>query len=447
MKTINRRHFLKASAIAGAGLALAPKLSFAQGTQSNNKPVLLGGRKPSYNFSRWPIYDQTEEKALLEVLHSNKWGRLNGSITTKFEAEYAKIHGTAHSLAVSSGTSALYTMFGALNVGPGDEVILPVYTFVASYNVVVLNYALPILIDTDIETFQIDTKKMEQAITPQTKLLMPVHIGGSPADIDTILAIGRKHNLPVIEDACQAHLAEWKGKKVGSFGLGGAFSFQSSKNLNCAEGGAITSNSKEFIDRCYSFHNQGQGGTGTSYEMGSGVRGTNLRITEFQAGLLLAQMSRLEQQARKRSENAAYLTRIFNEIPGITPAKLYRGTTNSAYHLYMFRYDQSKFAGLSRDRFIEALSAEGIPCSRGYGQMNSSDYVRGLASNKHYLKIYGEKTMKEWLERNQCPQNDKLTKEQSLWFTQTMLLGERSDMDKIAEAVRRIQKFAKELKK
>lgn len=446
MKSINRRNFLKASAIVGAGLTLAPNLTFAQG-HSNNKPVLLGGRKPTYNFSGWPIYDQTEEKALLDVLHCKKWGRLNGSTTAKFEAAYAKIHGTTHSLAVSSGTSALYTMFGALDVGPGDEVILPVYTFVASYNVVVLNHALPILIDTDIETFQIDTKKMEKAITPQTRLLMPVHIGGSPADLDTILAIGEKYNLPVIEDACQAHLAEWKGKKVGSFGLGGAFSFQSSKNLNCAEGGAITSNSKEFIDQCYSFHNQGQGGTGTSYGTGSGVRGTNLRITEFQAGLLLAQMTRLEQQARIRSENAAYLTQLFNEIPGITPAKLYNGVTNSAYHLYMFRYDQSKFAGLSRDRFIEILSAEGIPCSKGYGQMNSSEYVQGLASNKHYLKIYGEKIMKEWLERNQCPQNDKLTKEQSLWFTQTMLLGSRSDMEKIADSVRCIQKYAKELKK
>ncbi len=112
----------------------------------------------------------------------------------------------------------------------------------------------------------------------------------------------------------------------------------------------------------------------------------------------------------------------------------------------MFRYDSAHFDGLSRDEFIKALSAEGVPCSRGYGQMNSSDYVKGLASNKHYLKIYGEKTMKEWLERNHCPQNDKLTKEQSVWFTQGMLLGERSDMDKIADAIRRIQKHATELK-
>ncbi|MGI6573887.1 MAG: aminotransferase class I/II-fold pyridoxal phosphate-dependent enzyme [Fermentimonas sp.] len=446
MKTINRRNFIKSSAIAGAGLTLAPGLALRCTGQNNAKPVLLGGRKPSYSFSKWPIYDQTEEKALLEVLHSSHWGRLSGTMTKKFEQEYAKINGTAHSLAVSSGTSALFTMFGALDVGPGDEVVLPVYTFVASYNVVGLNYALPILVDTNIETFQVDTKKMEQAITPRTKLLMPVHIGGAPADLDAVMEMGKKHNLPVIEDACQAHLAEWKGQKVGSFGLGGAFSFQASKNLNCAEGGAITSNDQEFIERCYIFHNQGQGGGGTSYGTGSGTRGSNLRLTEFQAALLLAQMTRLEEQMQIRSENGDYLTELFNEIPGITPAKEHEGTTRNAYHLYMFRFDSAHFDGLTRDEFIKALTAEGVPCSSGYGQMNSSEYVRGLAENKHYLKVYGEKTMKEWLERNHCPQNDKLTKEQAVWFTQPMLLGDRSDMDKIAEAVRRIQKHATELK-
>jgi len=447
MKTISRRNFLQTSAIAGAGLTLMPNLTFARNSSSNNKPVLLGGKKNTFGFSRWPVYDQTEEKALLDVLHSNKWGRLDGSVTAAFEEAYAKQIGVHHTLAVSSGTSALYTMLGILDVGPGDEVILPVYTFVASYNVVVLNYALPILIDTDPETFQIDADKIEPAITNQTKLIMPVHIGGSPADMDRILDIGRNHNLPIIEDACQAHLAEWKGKKVGSLGLGGAFSFQSTKNLNCAEGGAITSNDEGFIRKCYGFHNQGQGGTSTSYTTGEGTRGTNLRLTEFQANLLLAQMTRLAQQVKRRSENATYLTNLLNEIPGIIPAKLYKGTTNSAYHLYMFRYDKTKFQNLSRKRFIEALSAEGIPCSSGYGQMNSSAYVQGLAGNKHYLKIYGKKGMQEWLERIQCPQNDTLTGEESVWFTQTTLLGGRSDMEKIAEAVRRVQKYAKELKK
>lgn len=451
---MNRRHFLETTALTGVAAAMTPQalggtkritpVDFSEA----EKPALLGGAKAHPDkFPDWPLYDSTEEQALLDVLYSKKWGRLNGNTSATFEKEYSKMLGVKHTLGVSSGTSALYTMMGALETGPGDEVIIPVYTFVATYNVVVMNYALPVFVDTDPETFQIDANKIEKNITKETKILMPVHIGGSPFDVDKIMDIGRKHKLPVIEDACQAHLAEWKGKKVGTFGLGGAFSFQSTKNLNCAEGGAIISNDDDFIRTCYRFHNQGQGGVTTSFSTGEGVRATNMRITEFQSNLLLAQMTRWEAQSKRRSANAAYLTRLFNEIPGIMPAKLYEGTTNSAYHLYMFRYDKSQFDGLSRSRFIEALNAEGVPCSSGYGQMNRDNYVTGLAKNSHYLKIYGERTMKQWLERNHCPQNDKLTGEEAIWFSQTMLLGSTRDMDQIAEAVRKIQKNANALKK
>jgi len=158
-------------------------------------------------------------------------------------------------------------------------------------------------------------------------------------------------------------------------------------------------------------------------------------------------MTRVVEQSRQRWENAQYLTSLLKEIPGIYPAKLYPGTTQSAYHLYMFRYDKKHFAGLSREKFMQALQAEGVPNSQGYGQMNKSDYVTALASNKHYLKIYGEKTMKEWLERNHCPQNDLLTTEQSVWLYQTMLLGTKSDMEQIANAIRKIQKYAAEIAK
>ena len=372
------------------------------------------------------------------MLNSKKWGRLNGNVVSTFEKEYQKLLGVQHCLGVSSGTSALYTMLGTMDIGPGDEVIIPVYTFIATYNVVVLNYALPIMVDSDIESFQIDANKIDAAITDQTKIIMPVHIGGSPADLDKVLEVARKRNIPVIEDACQAHLAEWRGRKVGNYGLAGAYSFQSSKNLNSAEGGAIVTNNSKFAKDCYDFHNQGRGGSGT--------RGTNLRITEFQGSLLLSQMQRVIDQTNRRTENANYLTKLLNDIPGIKPAKLYEGTTRSAYHLYMFRYDQQQFAGLSRKKFLESLSAEGVPCSSGYGAMNGDSYVTGLAKNKHYLKLYGEKTMNEWLERNQCPQNDKLT-EQAVWFTQNMLLGSKSDMEQIAGAIRKIQKFSAQLSK
>jgi len=454
MKPINRRKFLGVAAAAGTGLALAP--ASALGGVKNitpivlsdsDKPALLGGPKAHQgSFPAWPVYDGTEEQALIDALKTGKWGRLDGKITASFEEEYAKMMGMKSSLAVANGTTALYTMLGAVGVGPGDEVIIPVYTFVATYNVTVLNYALPILVDTDIESFQIDPQKIEKAITPATKVLMPVHMGGIPANLDRIVSIAQKNNLTLIEDCCQAPGSEWRGKKVGSYGIGGAFSFQSTKNLNSGEGGAITSNSEEFIETCYCFHNQGQGRSRASFNPGEkGTRGTNGRITEFQGTILLAQMLRLQAQDRRRKQNIEYLNKLFNEIPGITPAKPYDGTTNVSYHLYMFRYDQSHFAGMSRERFVQALSAEGVEGLVGYGDLNRSPYVMGLVNNRHYLKLYGEKTMKEWVERNQCPQNDKLITE-ALWFIQPTFLGSTRDMDQIAEAVRKIQKNANQLK-
>jgi len=412
----------------------------------NDKPALLGGPKTfTKNITvEWPIYDATEEQGLIDVLNSKKWGRLHGDVTAQFQTEFAQMMGMKHALATTCGTTALYTMLGALDIGPGDEVIIPPYTFVATYNVVVLNYALPILVDTDIESFQIDAKKIEKAITKETKVLMPVHMGGIPADLDTIMAVAKKYKLTVIEDACQGPGSEWRGKKVGSYGIGGAFSFQSSKNLNSGEGGCITTNDDDFIKACYAFHHQGQTENAASYGTGIGTRGTNVRMTEWQARILLAQMTRQKEQDKQRYENAAYLSSLFKNVKGISPAKLYPGTTYVSHHLYMSRYDKSQFAGLSLERFLDALRAEGVPASRGYGRLDTDPYVAALAQNPHYLKIYGEKTMKQWLERIKCPQNVKLADE-AFWMNQRVLLGPKQNMDKIVEAVLKIQKNAKDL--
>ena len=442
---LDRRKFINVLSVAGAGLATGfPTISTAR--IEDQKPALLGGPQAHPTaFPGWPVFGGTEDDSLSEVLESKAWGRLDGKIVAEFEQEYAKTLGAAHCLGVSSGTSALSTILGAMDIGPGDEVIMPVYTFVATYNVVVLNYALPVFVDTDLESFQIDASKISAAMTPRTRALMPVHIGGSPADMDAIMAVANKAEVPVIEDACQAHLASWKGKPVGNYGLAGAFSFQSSKNLNSGEGGAVITNNEGFAQTCYRFHNQGQGGSTTSYMAGTGTRASNMRLTEFQGALLLAQMTRWEVQSKRRSENAAYLTALLKDIPGISPAKLYEGTTNSAFHLYMFRYEKNHFADMERTNFLKALVAEGVPCSSGYGTMNRDEYVTGLAENRHYLKIYGKKMMQEWLERNHCPQNDILAGEQGVWLTQTMLLGTKTDMEQIAEAIRKIQKHASEL--
>jgi dTDP-4-amino-4,6-dideoxygalactose transaminase len=325
-------------------------------------------------------------------------------------------------------------------------VIVPPYTFVATVNAVLLLRALPVFVDSDLETFQIDARKVEQAITGRTRVIMPVHLGGSAADLDTIMEVGRRRGVTVVEDACQAHLAEWRGRKVGTYGRTGCFSFQASKNLNSGEGGAILTDDEALIETCYRFHNNGRGRRNTGDDFSYRGAGANLRMTEFQAALLTAQMTRLEAQTRTRDANGAYLTRLLREIPGITPARMYDGCTRNAYHLYMFRYDPGRFAGLPRAAFLKALGAEGVPALSGYSPLNREPFLEDALSSPGFQTIYSKTRLDTWRAQNRCPENDRLCTE-AIWLVQTMLLGPRKDMDDIAEAVRRVQAHAAQLVK
>jgi perosamine synthetase len=407
---------------------------------ATGKPAILGGQPVrTAPFPSWPVIAENDERAWMQVLRNGKWNRLDGDCARQFEQTWAATLGAKHCLATANGTSALIISLNALGIGPGDEVILPPYTFVATVNAVLMQYAIPIFVDTDPETFQIDARKIEAAITERTRCILPVHLGGSPADLDAILAIGRKHNLPVLEDACQALLAEWRHRKVSTLGALGCFSFQASKNLNSGEGGAILTDDTDLYRVCQSFHNNGRGDAGSGF--GYVRNGANMRITEFQAALLTEQLKRVEEQSRTREQNAAYLTRQLAEIPGIHPARMYKGATRCAYHLYMLRYEKTQFADLPRSQFLKALRAEGVPGSGGYTPLNKEPFLKHTFDSRAYRAIYPDSQLANWVERNQCAANDKLC-EEAVWFTQTMLLGPREDMDQIAEAVRKIQRQA-----
>jgi perosamine synthetase len=443
--SINRRSFVAATAAAGLAVSMG-RSAFA--AVSTEKLAILGGRPVrSQSFPGWPVRDAREDKAVLDVVHSGAWCRTGAAKVAEFEAAYAKLTGVKRCLATNSGTSALFTSLSALEIGPGDEVIVPPYTFIATINVVLLNYALPIFVDSELETSLIDARKIEAAITDRTALLMPVHIGGSVADMDTIMAIAAKHKLPVVEDACQAHLAEWRGRKAGTLGATGCFSFQGSKNLNSGDGGAMITSDDALAEKCYAFHNNSRP-TSNVPQLSSfiGIRGGNLRMTEFQGAILTAQMTRLEEQARTRDANAKYLSSLLREIPGIMPARMHDGCTRNAYHLYMLRYDPKAFADLSRDKFLAALAAEGIPNAGGYGMLNREPYIKATVQSRGYRKIYSQAEIDRWVERSQCPVNDRLCQE-AVWFFQNMLLGTRRDMDQIAEAIRKIQANAGALAK
>lgn len=444
---MQRRDFLHTTAAATAALSAGPTILTSHASTKAAKPAILGG-DPVRNapFPSWPMIEENDRAAWSQVLEDRKWCRTRGPRAEEFGNAYAKHFGAKEGLAVNSGTSSLFTSLNALDVGPGDEVLVPPYTFIATVNVVLLQYALPIFVDTDRESCQIDATKIEERINENTRCILPVHLGGNVADVDTIMAIGKKHNIPIVEDACQSHLAEWKGKKVGTYGATGCFSFQVSKNLSGGEGGMILSNDSNIMDRCYAFHTNSRPRQGGNFSFGAAARGANLRMTEFQAAILNEQMTRLEKQTARRDENAAYLIELLQDIPGFTPAKMYDGCTRNAYHLFMAQYDPEQFNGLSRAKFIKAMNKEGITCSGGYTPLNRQDFLKNQLSSRGYERIYSKERIKKYFDENHCPENDRLC-EEAIWFYQTMLLTDRSGMDQIADAIRKIQAHAAEIKK
>ena len=438
-ENLSRRQFLTAAS-AGTLAAVTSATIPAYGDKSGKGGKLaINGGKPvrSKGWPEWPIWDKAaDEQRVLSVLRSGVWSR--AKVVSEFEKKYAELMGSRRCLATTNGTHALITSLHALEIGVGDEVIVPPYTFVATIDVVFLVGALPVFVDTDPETFQINPERIEEKITENTKAILPVHILGLPANMDKINAIAKRHNLKVIEDACQAWLAEWKGKKCGTLGELGCFSFQNSKNLTCGEGGAIVGDDEGVMDKCHSFHNFGRAYGESMHSLSGYARlGTKCRMTEYQAAILLAQMKRLEAQTQRRTENAEYLTSRIKDIPGIIPYKLYEGVTRAAYHLYPFRYKKEYFNDMPRNKFLSALSAEGIRCSSGYGPINKDGFFENTLNSKNFKRMYSDKQLNRCREQNHCPDNDKLCTE-AVWFTQNMLLGSKKDMDDIADAIEKI---------
>jgi dTDP-4-amino-4,6-dideoxygalactose transaminase len=330
-------------------------------------------------------------------------------------------------------------------VGPGDEVLVTPYTFIATIDAILMNNAMPIFVDVDPATYQIDPAKIEDKITDRTKAILPVHILGLPADMKRIMTIANRHDLVVIEDACQAWLAQINHQNVGTFGQAGCFSFQNSKHLPIGEGGAIVSNDNEFMDRCFSFHNFGRpyGNMVGTVDGDYVMVGTKCRFTEYQAAIGLSQLSRLQEQTRRRWKNALYLKKQIQDIPGIQPFRLYNGVTQAAFHLFPFRYKKEEFENLTREKFMQALKAEGIPCSGGYRPLNSMPYLKDALSSRAFRLAFSAESLdySSYLERNQCPENDNLCDEM-VWIYQFVLLGSQSDMDNAARAIRKIRKYA-----
>lgn len=451
----SRREFITKSSQTGAAAIFSFGLSntvFAGSPTNGSLPAILGGKPliEDPDWPSWPIWKpETDEKRLLGVMRSGKWSR--DKLVSEFEKRWAEVIGSKRCLAVVNGTNALNTALAQLEIGWGDEVLVTPYTFIASVSSIMFNGAIPVFVDVDPETFQMDPEKIEAKITPRTKAIMPVHILGLPSDMERIMAIADKHKLLVVEDACQAWLAEVNHKKVGTFGHAGCFSFQNSKNMAVGEGGAIVSDDDAFMDRCYSYHNYGNPYGTAAGTVGAGtiMVGTKLRITEYQAAIGLAQLERLEEETDIRNVNAQYLRLLIQEIDGIFPYRLYKNVTKAAYHLFPFRYQEEEFEGLSRAGFLQALRAEGVPCSGGYTELNKMPYLRNAFNSRFFRKFYPKEQLdyEQYAEENQCPLNEKLCNKQAVWIPQNVLLGTKADMDKIGAAIRKIRDNAGQIKK
>ena len=403
-------------------------------------PALLGGAPlRSDPFPSWPVFGAEDESAILEVLRSGSW--FLADRVAEIERRFPRFHQARHGIAVSSGTAALQVALEAAGVRLGDEVIVPSYTFVATAASVALVGAVPVFVDVDPATYCIDPDSVEAAVTERTRAVVAVHFAGQPADLDALARHCRSRGIVLIEDAAQAHCAEWRNRRVGAIGDLGTFSFQASKNLNAGEGGFILSDDDDLAEAAWSIHNCGRTRTGAWYE--HALVGGNYRMSEFQAALLLSQMRNLEDQSLLRSRNAALLAERLSEIEGIRPLDVDARVSRHAYHLFVFRYDPAAFAGVSRERFLEALSAEGIPCASGYRPLYREPAFQ--ARFRDYpldSPAFGGRPDYSTVNH---PVTERICAEEAVWLTQNLLLGSEEDTAGIAEAVAKIQQHAHRL--
>ena len=402
------------------------KLALNGGTPAHDTRARPWPKWPDVSEKKWP----QQESAFREVYISGTEG-IPRPRCERFAKAFCRYLGTTYGLMTTSGTSALKLALSAvtdtIGLGYNGEVIIPNYTFIASAHAAwEMGFSVR-FVDVEPESACLSADALEAAITPKTRVIMPVHILGYPADMDRINAVAKKHNLKVVEDACQAHGASYKGKKCGSLSDAGCFSFQSTKNLTCGEGGFVVTDSTEFQKRAYTLHNVGRPPSGMNWT--EPRAGYNYRPSEYLATLLENRLKELDSQCERRNQAARFLNNELKGITGIRPAQVADYVTNHAWHLYPMRYIPSAFGGRSRNEFIRALQAEGIPCSAGYTDLQS----------QHNITLAVKKRHPELVVENPCPNTERICAE-SIWLFQSILLADEKDLADIPEAIRKIQK-------
>jgi len=397
--------------------------------RDGGKPVRKLKKQP---FHEWPVHDEREIEALRQVVESGNWGGFPSPNVqaAQFAEAFASHQGAAFGICTSSGTAAIEVALKAAGLRPGDEVIIPALTFVATAAAALYMGAVPVFVDIDEGTWCLDPARAEAAITPRTKAILPVHLGSRMADMDAIMDIARSHNLRVIEDCAHMQGGAWQGRGAGSIGDLGCFSFQNSKLMTAGEGGMVTTSDESLASICHAYVDCGRLRPGDAAPTAQGIFGWNYRMTEFQAAVLRVQLERLPEQQRVREANKAYLTERLQRIDGVELLlKDDRMTTKSGYGFY-FKYLSARCGGKSRDDFFIALRYEGIP-----------------ASGAFYEAVYRDKLF-AWRDMNtgvdysnvSCPVAERAAYEQSVWLPHQIFLGPSEDVDDVVLAIEKVAK-------
>ena len=360
----------------------------------------------------WPQAGEREAELLQLVLESPQWGGFHEFIG-EFERSFAAYQHSAFGISAFNGTVTLEAALNVLGIGEGDEVIVPAISFISTASAVSRVGAKPVFIDIDPASFNIDPEAVSRAISASTKAIMPVHFGGAMCDMDALERLCREHGLLLLEDAAHAHGSEWKGKRAGSFGIAGSFSFQNGKALSAGEGGMLVTSDEEFAGRVRSFANCGRVPGRSFYEHEN--LGSNLRMTAFQAAVLLAQLERLPQQIATRTENARTLKEALADVDDIRWQREPVEATQNSFYLLIGR---AKNLAL-RNKLCRSLLEAGVPCT--------PFFPHTLYQNELYRRG-GCRTMS-------CPVAEECIQD-AFWLPHRVLLAERAVVKQVADVMR-----------
>lgn len=409
-----------------------------------HKLALFGGRKVRNTpFPPHPIIGDEEKQAVIEVLNSGKLSTflavpgeyfLGGKKIKEFERRFAEYHGVEYAVAFNSATAALHAAVVAVGVNPGEEVIVPPYTFTSTATCVLMHNAIPVFADVDDEVYGLDPKAVERVISPLTRAMIPVHLFGHPVDLDGLMALAQKHDLKVIEDCAQAPGAKYKGRLVGTIGDCGIFSFTENKNITTGEGGMLITNDASIAEIARMVRNHGEvileGQTGRTYT--STMLGWNYRMTEIEAALGIVQFGRMDELNQSRIDLANYLSEKLRGIAGLrTP--VVHPSAKHVYYVYALKYDESQI-GIPRDLFVRTLNAEGIPFGAGYVRplyYSSLYHDKKPFSFKHYR---GDATYDKGL----CPTVERLHERELILTSIVRPPATFADMDDVVTGIHKV---------